>query len=1587
MTEPLFDAITRLIYISIMSGRATSAGVLFQSEVGAYVAALLLTERPLSRLGGNLPGKPVKIFMETPSEVDDINVITDKGQIYIQAKTNISLSDNPTSELGSVFDQFVRQFRAGVPDGANMREMDVIRDRLVLTVSENAPATVRKDLREALDRNRTRAATALPANLKNALEKAEKLIAAAWLREQGTAIIPAKSQEILKHCSVTVLGPSQKLLATEALSEVVKDAGDEFGLYQHLVNWGMEASQNGTGGDKDTIIRHLQGNILLKEPPSYQNDVAKIAAYSKAVLSRLERFTKINTEIGEISFSRPVASAVLTAAKTGSLAVTGDPGSGKSGIMHDISRELSKDSPVVTLTVENNITTLDALQKEIGLEHTILDVLKNIPVDNRAYLVLDALDATRGGPAEFAYRKLVQEVSLLPGWHIVASVRTFDLKLGLEWRKLFRGLAPNTSFSDRAFLTVRHIHVPLLSEEEIKDIEEKSPSLKMALAAGGTKMAMLAKNPFNLSLIGDLISRGIEPELLSDAGNRLDLLSMYWEERLGDLGLPGTTAMKKFAELLLLERSVDVPETEVPIEASEILQQIQGRGVLVTEHTRRIAFRHHILFDFAISRLILEPDPARAIPYLSKSKGVGLLISPSLEYWLAHLKSNLHPLEFWKLITQMISSAEFDPVIRVEVARIAVQSVIKNEDLSYLSSLVSGSDPTYNRAIIQIAGTLSTYGVTLESSGVWALMISGITSFKDPYQLQSLKVIIHTLIEASLSPVAFDAVGKVSRAMFDEMSKDDRLIHWLSPSIIPFVVKTFASDPGESKRRLFQIFAKNRFEKFGYFEIPALAEESVSLGLQDSELVAMLYRRVYGGGIFSSKHTTSLGAQSWILSLRSNAAQDFEMAEYALSTSFLKLLVNSPMAGVRALGAAIDSKQKHWKSEPDAEYQIAYLSEKRIFKEDQSSFWAWDDNFESDREGNIYRIFLDWAGDADESMLKEIVDILLSESGKALAWKALFDAGTKRPEVLGCLLWNSAIDPFVLSSTTTRQSAIQFIVATYSHVSMEKRRNAEIQILTYDFAHTRVPEYSKLVILSILEAVGQSNLVSQEARDYLHKEKERNAILIAGESAEEGPMLVQVSDEGPKVTSTKDEEETVRSLSDSVRLLMSEKPDETLKTLLWPQISKIAGMIDAEQAAGAAEIDPRVGEVLSKALGMAIGHGWIPESDVDGAVSRLLAMSRHSTPKTYEETEADFARSPIWSGGSLRIDAATAIGKLIKVPSLWPKLKARYQELLHYDPHPAVRMQAIILLLGLWEVDRNAFWKIARKFVKSENNSAVLAYGVGELAKLRSTAVENMESIFLNLVGKTVSTAGRDNVVPGTIVYFGVVRGLASSRAIITQWTGNFKDHEDNLHKSLFSLREYFAVGYAVGNEQAVFGRKNVISFLSELISVLQPFIIGWPTDREASEQEISALKLFTAIGQQLYFAVAYREGVSLSPEHQRIFLDEYSPIISKLTTLGSPKTVHDCLQVLEKFIAADPVKCFDLISEAMLRTSGVAKYEYEPMGAKLFVKLVGLYLADHRYIFSDQQRRAKLVDCLAIFVDAGWQEARRLFHILPDLR
>ena len=126
--------------------------------------------------------------------------------------------------------------------------------------------------------------------------------------------------------------------------------------------------------------------------------------------------------------------------------------------------------------------------------------------------------------------------------------------------------------------------------------------------------------------------------------------------------------------------------------------------------------------------------------------------------------------------------------------------------------------------------------------------------------------------------------------------------------------------------------------------------------------------------------------------------------------------------------------------------------------------------------------------------------------------------------------------------------------------------------------------------------------------------------------------------------------------------------------------------------------------------------------------------------------------------------------------------------------------------------------------------------------------------------------------------------------------------------------------------------------------------------------------------------------GLLSTKEAEAAFLADTQQLIRRLAGVGTPATVHHLLQLLKALVPTDPALCFDLIAEALLRPGGVARYEHEPLGATLFVELIGLYLADYRGLFEDAARRRKLVDCVAVFVEAGWTEARRLFQSLPEL-
>ena len=180
-------------------------------------------------------------------------------------------------------------------------------------------------------------------------------------------------------------------------------------------------------------------------------------------------------------------------------------------------------------------------------------------------------------------------------------------------------------------------------------------------------------------------------------------------------------------------------------------------------------------------------------------------------------------------------------------------------------------------------------------------------------------------------------------------------------------------------------------------------------------------------------------------------------------------------------------------------------------------------------------------------------------------------------------------------------------------------------------------------------------------------------------------------------------------------------------------------------------------------------------------------------------------------------------------------------------------------------------------------------------------------------------------------------------------------------------------------------------AFITRVLDRIEPALRAWPTrGGTPTPKELTAFKLLDAITNALFYGTgAGREDegtVIKSRTGQAAFLRDNAESIRRITQLGTPYSVHHMLELLEAMVTADPALCFDLISDALLRPAGIARYEYESLGADLFVQLVGRYLADYRSLFADDARRRRLIDCIAVFVEAGWPEARRLFQNLPEL-
>ena len=902
-------------------GRAASGGVRFQVEVAAFVAAHLAVGAPL-RISDEITLPAVRwLSMESQDDVDDVQFGGDAQLVFVQAKRTLDGSSRPKSELAKTADQFVRQVRNGATVSPTERRPLVSgSDWLLITVSSDTSATIGVELRDALLRRAGNPNAPLSLKQAAALRTWRAHVAAAWKRQAGATADEAELASVIGLTRIWKLDPeAMRSSGAQIVAPIIEGPTAPAAAWTTLEVICLWMSEQGLRGDLAWFHKRLAAAMRLKAPTDYQADVERVRSHSREMHRRLQRYAVLDTKEGPLPLVRESLEPLVRAARPRSLLVIGPPGGGKSGLLSAAAEVLEGEAEVVLLQVDQS-ANLGAVQANLNLDHSLLDVLARWPGRGPAYLVIDALDVVRGGPGETTYRGLIDSVIHLEGrWRILASVRSFDLKMGHELGRLFAGIPPAAGYADTQFAGVRHFDAPPWSTADLASLYAQRPTLEAAVAAGGGRLRDLVANPFNMSLLAGLLKDNVASSQFEQARTRTDLLRAYWTERVG----VGAAALHAIADLvsgMLAAQRLEVHALSTNQPNATALDALALRGVILFEDDS-YQFAHNVFFDYAVARTELG-KPGDIAPRLARGAVNSLLLAPALQFWLANETGRLAPDLLWALLARLIADPALDPILRAELARLASELISNNHAphlLAQLASAAPGGAPA--KSVWHITTTMAAAPPSgAEAVSAWMRLADGLVAERT--LIDVLRAILRAFPTATLPQAARAGLGGVARSLMSAALADPRLIPHVVPLAAPTMVETYDTDVGASRALMDQLLAPSHVAAHGHEELDWLARGAVTLAGADPDISARLWRVVFEAEADDPKRVRAMGTGQ-ILSLTTTVGQELDMARYALREAFPDLLVRWPLAAARCCAAAVDgTAQRKGRSNAEARVRL-----------------------------------------------------------------------------------------------------------------------------------------------------------------------------------------------------------------------------------------------------------------------------------------------------------------------------------------------------------------------------------------------------------------------------------------------------------------------------------------------------------------------------------------------------------------------------------------------------------------------------------------------------------------------------------------
>jgi hypothetical protein len=1585
----------------------------------------MLAQRPVDHSLGLGDAVPAWIRFESEAPVDDILVATSQdGFIAVQAKTSVDLSPNSKGGLAKTIQQFVRHWlecRSGNGSDLWNRPLDPVRDRLVLAVGPSAPSSIRLELPAALRSLSLPMPIALNKDEGRALEVFKSCVEAAWVATTSEAMPAELLRELAALIRVITFDPDgTDSQALDTMAAVIVEPRLARPLINTLVVISKRWMTQRGGGDLVQFRQALGAeSIALRAPPQFDGDIKKLKAHSLQIGIDLQSYERIDQADGEIRIARDCQHAALAAALDGSLLLIGEPGAGKSAVINTLARELRAYGDVVEMAVDRySVQDLAGLQRELDLDHDVVSVLQAWDGPMDGWLVIDALDATRGGRGEGAFRTLIERVLALKGrWKVIASIRTFDLRMGVRFRELFKGRPAHANFQDSTFSMVRHLAVPSWSPEEFQRVLDQAPHLRRALAGVPVKLQQLAMVPFNTRLIGELLNLGMSADAFVHLASQAGLLRLYWDYRITPLGVGADGCLLRVVSSMVDGRALRTPTTLIAASDPEALNSLLHHGVLArVENDRYVQFRHHLIFDYAASRLLMDVDGlvSGAKEYL-RGETVGLMLAPALGFLLQELWSSENSRErFWTAVERILGNAKGDPIFRSVAGRLSAELP---ETLQDVHAIAVHTAARREHAAMALQHVVAALAVRVEDApelnlSPWAALAGELAACVPdiPYALGSL---LHVLIITARLPQTGDAVGLGARALLRFALEPDSKV--AASTVIPRVVSTYTTNPAESQALLAQIFLPARAATHNWDDVPALCREIATLVDSDPDFAAEVYGWTFTGSVTESVTTSIGGSRSQILSLSSNSVQDYGMALYSLAEFYPKFLKAHPEPATRALIAAVQGfiRREHRSEDQNS---VSRTIEGVAFQliADNSHVWAHEPDRSYGHDGEALMVkFLGAFVELSEVEAHAVAAQIARNSSWGFVWSRLFLAAVRRGDSCVDSLWPIAADEVWLTQPETRKDAIDLVAKGYTRRITEERARLESSVASFAMEGFVDPDGARSALMHrLLSVIGRPQLVTDQAKAVLDaisaealvrsQQNERLFRLTSGSGPVDPYFWIRDLDKSlPGNAAAIEALEAAKAVSEVQRGSQATATATGTGTGIGTEqalalLEAVASSLHVPDVHPALRLN---GEgVIGKGCDhLAQGERLLATDQFDPA-DRFLALLRiastSANPEVADTTESDYERSQSWGGPAARIEAATAaLDVCIQREDLYPRLVADIDRLLS-DVHPATRSQCIGHLVRIWSIDREGFWSRLTSRLRVETNVAVLKSTVGVLQSVIHADTGRTEPLIYDLMARYVGTPQQSEVEGMLSDLFAILHvsyDRAEADAKLTEWMASPAAHSSALGTILYTLREAVVLGLQA--DQAVDNavRRRSQALMYRIVVAADAQLAAADFSQPLPEEELTHLRacaeLVDKAAMQLYFATESATGGSgLADAACAVFLNEVSPTLELIARQPNAHTIYQLLQLIEVLAPQDPIKAFDLTAHAIRTGGSRGGYQFEALGADLMVRLVSGFLADNKEIFADEARRQALVDCLEIFMEAGWTSARKLLYRLPEL-